>query len=123
MGGEIMSIARLAALAAAALIGSASSGHAGPCASQIVRMQARIDARLEANAAAGPTARESNAALLHRQPTPGSIAAAEARLNEESATSVEALTRAMAQARAADGAGDKQGCEKALAEAERAIGP
>jgi hypothetical protein len=118
-----MSTQRLATVAAVALIASASTGYAGPCTSEIARVQSRIDAKLEANAASGPTARESIAALEHRQPTPGSIAAAEARLHEESARTVEALTRAMAQARTADGAGDKQGCEKALAEAEHAIGP
>ena len=39
-----------------------------------------IDAMLEAQAAAGRSTRESTAATMHRQPTPGSIAAAEVKL-------------------------------------------
>jgi hypothetical protein len=59
--------------------------------------------------------------LLHHQPTPGSIAAAEARLGDEAARSIETVKLAMARARAADGAGDKPACEQALADAQRAI--
>ena len=118
-----MSIQRLVALNAVVLVASMSTGHAGPCAPDIDRMQARIDAKLGARAAAGATAREGTAATLHRQPTPGSIAAAEERLGELSAQTAEAIARAMARARAADSAGDKNACERALADAQRAIGP
>ena len=86
-------------------------------------MPARIDAKLDAKAGAGPGARETTAATMHRQPTPGSIAAAEERLGELSAQTAEAAARAMARARAADGAGDKSACERALADAQRAFGP
>jgi len=84
-------------------------------------MRARIDAQLEAGAAAGRTARESAAAREHRQPTPGSIAAAEERVDGLSAQQVEAVAQAMARARAADSAGDKDACERALVDVERAL--
>jgi len=86
-------------------------------------MQARIDARLEAKAAAGPTAKEGVPAGMSMQPTPRSIAAAEERLGDISPQTAEAAGQAMARARAADAAGDKSACEQALADAQRTIGP
>jgi hypothetical protein len=56
------------------------------------------------------------------QPTPRSIAAAEERLGEVSQKAVEAARQAMVRARAADSAGDKNACEQALADVQRAIG-
>ena len=91
-----MTVSRLLMLTAAALAASTSAGHAGPCSPEIDRMQARVDAMIAATAAAGPTGRESDAALMHRQPTPGSIAAAEERLGEglgRSSTDDRALIR------------------------------
>ena len=108
---------------AAALAASASAVHAGPCAPQIDLMQARFDARLEAAAKKGPMGRETNAATDHRQPTPDSIAAAEAKLGDISPRTVEEIEAGMARARKADLAGDKSACEQALAEVQRAIGP
>jgi hypothetical protein len=118
-----MGIQRLAVLSAAAFVASISSGQAGPCTQEIDATQVRIDAKMGARAAGGPSERESAGALLHRQPTPGSIAAAEERLGEVSAQTVEVVTRAMERARAADSAGDKSACEQALAEVQRAIAP
>ena len=94
-----MTIARAAVLGAATLALSTLPGTAGPCLQEIDRVQAQIDAKLDARAAAGPTARESSGALLHHQPTPGSIAAAESKLGEISAETVAALAAAMARAR------------------------
>jgi hypothetical protein len=99
------------------------SCYAGPCSSQIDRMQLRIDAKIEAIAGAGSAAKESAGALLDRQPTPGSIAAAEIRLGELSPQKVEAVTAAMSHAREADRAGDKSACERALTEALSILGP
>jgi hypothetical protein len=113
----------LISLSAAALAASIATGNAGPCSSAIDRMQARVDATLDARAAAGPMAKESAAATMHRQPTPESIAAAEEHLGDLSAQRAAAIAQAMERARAADRAGDKNGCEQALAEAEAAIGP
>ena len=114
---------RLATLGAAAFLASMSMSYAGPCSGEIDRTQARLDARLDAAAAAGPSAPESGAALRHQQPTPGSIAAAESRLGDLSAAAVAAMKAAMARAREADRAGDVSACEQALAEVRRAIGP
>ena len=118
-----MSIQRLLVACAAALAASVSAGYAGPCLHEIHRVQLEIDAKLNANAAAGPAARESTAATMNRQPTPESMAAAEARLGEVSPQKMEAVAAAMARARAADAASDKSACEQALADAQRAIGP
>jgi hypothetical protein len=114
---------RVLVFAAMAVAASASTTYAGPCSNQIDAMQARIDAKLEAKAASGPTAKEGIAAGMSVQPTPRSIATAEEKLGDISRQTVEALGQAMARARAADAAGDKSACEQALADAQRAIGP
>jgi len=118
-----MTIGRSLMLSAAAVFASAAAGYAGPCSKDIDRMQARVDAKLEAKAAAGPVGRESGAALMHRQPTPGSIAAAESELGDVSPQTAETIAAAMTRAREADRAGDGRACERALADVERAIGP
>jgi hypothetical protein len=118
-----MTIRRLLVLSAAALAASTIAGHAGPCSHEIDRVQAQVDARLEAKAGAGPIASESPGALAHRQPTPDSIAAAESRLGELPPQKAEAIAAAMARARDADRAGDQSACEQALADVQRAIGP
>jgi GTP cyclohydrolase FolE2 len=107
---------------AAALVVSISVSYAGPCSQEIDRLQAEIDAKLNSNAAAGSFAPESTAATTHRQPTPGSIAAAESQLGEVSPEKLQAVTAAMAHAREADRAGDEIACEEALADARRARG-
>jgi hypothetical protein len=122
-GDQVMMIRRLMVLSATALVASTVAGYAGPCSHDIDLMQSRVDAKLEAKAAAGPSARESGAATMHRQPTPGSIAAAESKLGEVSSDTVEAVKAAMARARKADLANDKSACEQALADVQRAIGP
>jgi hypothetical protein len=108
---------------AMALAAPAGAADAGPCAQEIERMQARFDAKLEAAARKGPTARESIAATDSRQPTPDSIAAAEAKIGDISPRTVEVIESGMARARKADLAGDKGACEQALADVGRAIGP
>jgi hypothetical protein len=119
-----MTIQRLVVVVnAVALAASMSASYAGPCSHDIDRMQARIDAKLERKAATGPAAPESTDATMHRQPTPGSIAAAEERLGEVSTQTAEAVAQAMARARVADSADDKSACEQALADVQRAIGP
>jgi hypothetical protein len=111
------------ALSAAAFAASISGGYAGPCSDEIDRVQARVDAKLEAEAGSGRSAPESREALLHRQPTPGSIAAAKSKVGDLSAATVEAVKAAMAHAREGDRSGDQSACERALAEAQRLIGP
>ena len=116
-----MAIKRLIALGA--VVTSITTAHAGPCSPEIDRMQARVDARLAAQAAAGPSAKESTEALAHRQPTPGSIAAAEGKLKEITPELVAAVKKAMERARAADSAGDGSTCQQALGEVQGLISP
>jgi hypothetical protein len=59
---------------------------------------------------------------MNRQPTPDSIAAAEAKLGEISPESVQAIEAGMARARDADRAGDQSTCEQALADVQRILG-
>jgi hypothetical protein len=116
-----MNIHHTGVLAAIALSLSIVTSYAGPCSLEIGRIQDRVDAMIAATAAAGPSARETTAAKMHRQPTPNSIAAAEEELGE-GAGAKRALA-AIARARAADRAGNKSGCRRALANAQRAIAP
>lgn len=102
---------------------SISVCYAGPCTDQISHMQARLDAALAAKVATGPSAAEGAGATMHRQPTPGSIAAAEEKLGNLSSEKVGAVQQAMARARAADSVGDKDACERALADVQRDISP
>jgi hypothetical protein len=118
-----MLASRLVLLVMAALAVSISPANAGPCSSAIDAVQARIDAALEAEAAAGPTAKEGVAAGMSVQPTPRSIAAAEEKLGDLSPQKIDAVTQAMTRARAADNAGDNSACEQALADAQRQLGP
>lgn len=106
-------------LSAAVLFISTSASLAGPCTSAIEDMQAKLDARMAAATAAAPSAKESTAATLHRQPTADSIAAAEASLGAGPAAQQAAA--ALSRARTADAAGDKASCEAALAEAESVL--
>ena len=117
-----MTASRLLRFGAIAFIASVSASYAGPCTDDIDEMQARIDAKAHAMAAAGPTGRQTGAST-HVQPTPRSIGDAEAKLGAVSAETVPAVRRAMLRARAADSAGDKSACEEALADAQRAMGP
>jgi hypothetical protein len=116
-----MSIRRSLIICMIAFAASTSVANAGPCSQGIDRLQARFDAKLEANAAAGPTARESTAATLNHQPTPNSIAAAEAKLGEISPEKIQAVEAAIALAREADHLADPSACERALADAQSAL--
>jgi hypothetical protein len=102
---------------------SLSTGYAGPCTVEIERMQARLDSALETKLETGPQAAESTSATMHRQPTPKSLAAAEGNLGNLSSEKVQAISQAMARARAADNASDKDGCQQALVDVQRAINP
>jgi hypothetical protein len=111
---------RTLAVAAGALAVSIGSVAAGPCAGDIDRIQAQIDARLDSVAGAGRFGTQSVGAELHHQPTPDSIARAEAQLGEAGGAS-KALA-ALARAREQDTIGNRPACEKEVAEAQRALG-
>jgi hypothetical protein len=101
---------------------STSVSHAGPCSGEIDSTMAEFNRILDARAAAGPSAPQSSAATTHRQPTPGSVGAAESAVGDISAEQIDAVTAAMAKARQADAAGDQAACQQALADARRAAG-
>jgi hypothetical protein len=118
-----MSIQRsLVACVAVVLAASISASFANPCSQAIDRVQAKFDAILEAQAGAGPSARESAAATMHRQPKPDSIAAAESKLGDVSPEKVQAVEALLTRAHDADRAGDQSTCEQALADVQRILG-
>jgi siroheme synthase (precorrin-2 oxidase/ferrochelatase) len=88
--GRDMTVPRFLILNAAALALSISTSYAGPCPIEGVR--AGIDALLTPRVAAWPSAPESVAAMMHRQPTQGSVAAAEERLARLSVQSIAVAT-------------------------------
>jgi len=94
---------------------------AGPCTSAIDQLQSQIDARLAAKAGAGGFASEAPSATMHHQPTPGSIANAETKLGELSPAVLDKARDAMARARAADAAGDANGCQSAVTELQKML--
>ena len=85
--GDIMATPRILAFGAIAFVTLVSPSYAGPCSNDIAKMQARIDAKVHAMAATGPTGRQVGAST-HVQPTPRSIGDAEAKLGEVSAETV-----------------------------------
>jgi hypothetical protein len=115
-----VSVRALLALSAAALAFSTLPGRAGPCSQDIDRAWLALNAKIQARIAAGRSGPQSTTALLHRQPTPASIAAAE-ELAGDGWAPMEATVAALARAREADHAKDKATCEQALAQAGRAI--
>ena len=100
-----------AALVIAGLLLSTASVHAGPCSNAIAQFETAV--RQSANKPdAGPTARQTIDAQLDRQPTPGSVARADARAQ----TTFEA---SLARAKRFDARGNRAGCTRALAAAKR----
>ena len=115
-----MSIQRLVVACAAAFAALMSASYAGPCLHEIGTMQARIDAKLEAIAAAGPPATaDAMEGPNSPQPTPRSIAGVLERMGEIRPETVRAIRQGMARARAADTNSDKAACDQALAEVQR----
>jgi hypothetical protein len=94
--------------AAIALAGGVLTAQAGPCTKQILEVEAQIR-RAQPGVAGAPTAPQSVAAQLHRQPTPQSV---ETALNEANADGIAALDRA----KKADAAGNAGECANALTE-------
>jgi hypothetical protein len=117
-----MTIRQFTLFGAGVLLLSALPAEAGPCAKDIVSMQARVDAHLGKAAAAGPSAKQSVGAQIHRQPTPSSIANAERELGDLSAETIVKVNAAMDRAQKADIAGNEKDCRQALEEVGRALG-
>jgi hypothetical protein len=101
-----------AALASAAgAVLSTASAHAGPCTTRIAQFE-QVARQSANNPGAGPTADQTVGAQLDRQPTPGSVKRA-----EESAQAT--FEAALARAKRLDARGNRAGCTRALADAER----
>ncbi|HUI13864.1 MAG TPA: hypothetical protein VL048_10400 [Xanthobacteraceae bacterium] len=114
-----MAVLRLTILIALMAAAAPSVAYARSCSSDIDRMQARIDARVEAIAAAGPFVPAGTSAGMGVQPTPFGIATVEAKMGEVPVNKVDAVRAAMGQAREASVAGKYKACERALAQVRR----
>ncbi len=110
---------KLIGWSALAFIASLSAGHARSCSDDIDHMQARLDARVEAIAAAGPFVPPGVSAGMGVQPTPFGMAVVEEKMGELSRNKVDAVRAAMARARAANVASNYKACEQALADVRR----
>lgn len=103
---------------AVAFIGSAIAAQAGPCTTQISQVEAQIEraqAAADPGGAGAPSAPQSVAAQLHRQPTAQSV---ETALGQANADGIAALDRA----KKADASGNARECTNALAEAKQVYG-
>jgi hypothetical protein len=117
-----MTFRELLVLSTAAVAVSTQPSRANSCSQDIDRAWAQVNTKIQARSGAGRSVPQGTIAFLHRQPTLGSVAAAQERLVDvwmPMETAVAALTRA----READRANDRAACEEALAEVRRAIGP
>ena len=94
---------------------------ASSCSQGIDRAWVQVNAKIQARVAAGRSAPQGTIALLHHQPTPSSIAAAEETL-VDIWLPIETAVAALARAREADGINDRIACERALADVQRVIG-
>src|SRR5690349_16122576 len=72
------------------LLGPSAASAASSCSSAIPRLQAEVDTKIDTWAGSGRAGRESVAAMQRHQPTPKSVARAEARVGDGS-QGVEAL--------------------------------
>ena len=118
-----MTLLRTLAGSIAASCALIAAAYAGPCSDDITRMEGRINTKLDAIAAAGPTGTQDATAYgKHLQPTPGTLATAEEKLRELSKTKADAIRQAMDRARKADASGDKTACAQALADVDRELG-
>ncbi|PZQ85985.1 MAG: hypothetical protein DI549_00420 [Ancylobacter novellus] len=105
---------------AAFLLASAPAALASPCEQAVKDTQEALDRLLADLAATGPSATESDDALLSHEPTPGGIADVEAEIGDGVAP--EKAQKALDSARAAVAAGDEEKCQKDVAAARDAIG-
>jgi hypothetical protein len=117
-----MQVYPVLAVGAAALAISTSLASAGPCGQRVDQAWTQVDTRIQARLAAGRSLPQGMIALLHHQPTPSSVSAAENALGQGWGV-LEQAVAALARAREADQAGNTAACDRALAEMQRAIEP
>jgi hypothetical protein len=108
------------ALCVAATTLSTSPGNAGPCTRDIDREWVEVGAKIQARIGAGRSYIQGTVGLLHRQPTPGSVAAAEGKVGDMWVPLETAVT-ALSRAREADQVNDAGTCKEALIAAQRAF--
>jgi hypothetical protein len=100
--------------ASVALCLSATGTLAGPCTVQIAELEQRVSPA-PASPQDTPSAPQSVAAQLHRQPTPTTVQSAAGRANADADAALE-------RARKSDADNDADGCNEALREARRLYG-
>lgn len=111
------------ALGAIILVLAPLAAEAGPCTDEIYQTDIAIGKRLNGAAAHGATGTESTFATMHRQPTPSTVAGAEAKLGDLPDADLRRIETFMDAARKADASNDKATCEQALAEAHKILEP
>jgi hypothetical protein len=107
-------------LCVAAATLSTTPGNAGPCTHEIAREWIDVGAKIQARIGAGRSLIQGTVGLLHRQPAPSSIAAAEEKVGDMWAP-LETAVKALARAREADHANDAGTCKVALMAAQHAF--
>jgi hypothetical protein len=107
-------------LCVAAITLSTSPGNAGPCTREIDREWVEVGAKCQARIGAGRSYIQGDVGLLHHQPTPSSVAAAEGKVGDMWVP-LETAVIALARAREADHANDAGTCKEALIAAQRAF--
>jgi hypothetical protein len=93
---------------------SITGAPAGPCTAQIAELEQRVSPA-PASTQDTPSAPQSVAAQLHRQPTPNTVQSAAGKANADA-------DAALDRARKADTENDADGCNEALREARRLYG-
>ncbi len=117
-----MTTRAILALAAIICAFCPAPSRAGACANDLYQAEVAINRELDAIAARGKAAAESTFATSHHQPTPATVAGAEAQVGDVSDSQVQAVRTFMLEARAADDRGDTNGCEAALVKAKKVLG-
>jgi hypothetical protein len=107
-------------LCVAATTLSTSPSKAGPCTREIDREWIEVGAKIQARIGAGRSYIQGTVGLLHHQPTPSSIAAAEEKVGDMWVPLETAVT-ALARAREADRVNNEGACKEALIAAQRAF--
>lgn len=107
-------------LALAALTLATGIAAASPCTQAADDTQAALDRMIADLAATGPSATESDSALLSHDPSPEAMAKVEAEIGD--GVKPEIAQKALQRARAAAAAGNEDACQKDVAAARDAIG-
>jgi hypothetical protein len=108
-------------LAIVSIVLCMSPARASQCSQDIHETMLAVSRKLTEIAVEGRTSHETQYATMHRQPTPSTIAQAEALLSELPITAAQAYDVSMRRATDADSVNNLVGCRQALIEAQRAL--